>query len=132
MEADARAASPATRAAHRRFTAVRGRSSLPQPGESGGLWTGCERSQPMMWWDGGGPGWFGWLLMTMVMLAFWGLLVFGAVAVYRNYRRDGARVPPTGGDDPVQLLEERFARGEIDSDEFCSRCSSASGTRTRP
>lgn len=73
-----------------------------------------------MWSYGGGPGWFGWLMMALGMLAFWGLLVFGAVAVYRNVRRDGAAAG-TQGDDSMRLLEERLARGEIDAEEFTRR-----------
>lgn len=73
-----------------------------------------------MWSYGGGPGWFGWLMMTVGMLAFWGLVVFGAVAVYRNVRRDGGGAH-SAGEDPMRLLEERFARGEIDAEEFTRR-----------
>ncbi len=73
----------------------------------------------MMWWYGG-PGWAGWLMMSAMMLAFWGLLVFGAVAVYRSLRGTDQR---TGGgrSDAERVLDERFARGEIDVDEYTQR-----------
>ncbi|WP_344065692.1 SHOCT domain-containing protein [Terrabacter lapilli] len=73
-----------------------------------------------MWSYGGGPGWFGWLMTTVAMLAFWGLLVFGGVAVFRNVRRDSGGTR-SGGDEAMRLLEERFARGEIDAEEFTRR-----------
>lgn len=73
-----------------------------------------------MWSYGAGPGWFGWVMMTFAMLVFWGVLVFGAVALYRSVRREdgGSR---SAGEEPMRLLEERFARGEIDADEFARR-----------
>lgn len=77
-----------------------------------------------MWWNGGygGPGWGGWLVMALTMVAFWGLLVVAGVAVWRTAGR-GAR--PDRGDDlertPQRLLDERLARGEIDEDEYRRR-----------
>lgn len=73
-----------------------------------------------MWSYDGGPGWFGWLMTTVATLAFWGLLVFGGVAVFRNVRRDSGGTR-SAGDEAMRLLEERFARGEIDAEEFTRR-----------
>jgi putative membrane protein len=79
-----------------------------------------------MWSDGYGPFWWG---GPIVMILFW-LLVIGAivaiVAIFmRGGRRgDGAhRGPPwhAGGDpthSALQILGERFARGEIQKDEY--------------
>lgn len=80
----------------------------------------AEGSVAMMWWYGGGPGWAGWTLMTLMMLAFWALLVFGGVAVYRLLR-DGNERSGDERSDPQRLLDERFARGEIDADEYRQR-----------
>lgn len=73
-----------------------------------------------MWWYDGGPGWAGWMVMTVMMLAFWALLVFGGVVVYRLLRDRDDR---TRGErnDSERLLDERFARGEIDADEYRQR-----------
>lgn len=72
-----------------------------------------------MWWYGGGPGWTGWLAMALIMVAFWGLVVAAGVAIWRAVDRGGRR---DGGErTPEQVLDERFARGEIDEDEYRHR-----------
>ena len=73
-----------------------------------------------MWWYDGGPGWVGWMMMTVMILAFWALLVFGGVAVYRLMRDRDDR-PRDERNDPARLLDERFSRGEIDADEYRQR-----------
>lgn len=77
----------------------------------------------MMWWDGGGAGWGGWLVMTLTMVAFWGLLVVAAVALWRAGDRGSGRGAEGSGTarTPEQLLDERFARGEIDEEEYFRR-----------
>lgn len=80
-----------------------------------------------MWYDGNGWGWGAWLVMALMMVAFWGLLIVGLVALVRYVGgpRDGAHVKPAGpapGPDRAQdVLAERFARGEIDEDEYRRR-----------
>jgi putative membrane protein len=54
--------------------------------------------------------------MTLMMLAFWAMLVLGGLVLYRALRHDAAR--STRSDDATRLLDERFARGEIDADEY--------------
>lgn len=75
----------------------------------------------MMGWyhDGMGPG--GWILMTLAMVAFWALVVFAVVALFRGTQRSGE--PTVDRRDPIQVLDERFARGEIDEDEYHARSS---------
>ena len=72
----------------------------------------------MMW--GNGMGWGGWLLMTLTTVAFWAVVVFGIVALFRGSGgpgpRDGRRER-----EARQILDERFARGEIDAEEYRSR-----------
>ncbi len=72
----------------------------------------------MMGWYHDGVGWGGWLVMVVSMLAFWALVVFAVVALFRA--RD-EREPSTKGRDPLAILDERFARGEIDESEYRAR-----------
>jgi len=70
-----------------------------------------------MWWYHGGWGWGTWLVMTVGMLAFWGLVIWAILALARG---------PSGGpapreQTPEQILAERLARGEIDEDEYRRR-----------
>lgn len=64
------------------------------------------------WWDGG----WGWLWMSLSMVAFWALVVALIVWGVRALR---APAPPER--DAVAILEERFARGEIDREELEER-----------
>lgn len=68
----------------------------------------------------GGLGWGGWVVITLMTLAFWALLIFGGVALVRGLRRDDER-PRDTPVDAQRLLDERFARGEIDADEYTRR-----------
>lgn len=74
----------------------------------------------MMDWYGSSMGWVGWTVMTLLMLAFWALVIVGGVALVRGLRRgDQSR-----GQAPSQaqaLLDERFARGELSPDEYSQR-----------
>jgi putative membrane protein len=63
-----------------------------------------------------GPGWG--LVGFLVMAAFWILVVMIIVALIRG---GGARRGLGGGSAAVKVLEERYARGEIDRDEFQER-----------
>lgn len=74
----------------------------------------------MMGWYHDGPGWGGWVVMTLMMLAFWGLLIFGGIAIYRGMSQDNRRSSDDRSD-AQQLLDERFARGEIDAEDYQHR-----------
>lgn len=72
-----------------------------------------------MMWDGGWNGWGGALVMTLMMLVFWGGLIWVLIYGIRNFSRSGDR--STDDRSALRVLEERFARGEIDRDEFEER-----------
>lgn len=76
----------------------------------------------MMGWYGGG-GWGGWLAMSLVMVVFWGLVIFGGIAAWRAMNRGGGggKQRPAERPTPEQLLDERFARGELTEDEYRQR-----------
>ncbi|GAA4757941.1 SHOCT domain-containing protein [Actinomycetospora chibensis] len=87
----------------------------------------------MMWWYGPGMNGWGYGLMTISMVLFWALIIFGMVALIRYLGRAGqvAAARPT----PQQLLDERFARGEIDEDEYRRRLdlmAVVTGPRAKP
>ena len=75
----------------------------------------------MMGWYHDSMGWGGWILMTVAIVAFWALVVFAVVAIFRGTQRSTEPAPDRR--DPMQILDERFARGEIDEDEYRTRSS---------
>ena len=76
----------------------------------------------MGWYNNGvGWGWGAWIMMSLAMVVFWGLVIFAVVAIFRGTSRT-----TNGGDrvthpDPMQILDERFARGEIDEADYHAR-----------
>ena len=65
--------------------------------------------------------------MTIIMILFWGAAIYGIVALVRYAHQDGPqRGEPAGppAPEPERLLAERFARGEIDEDEYHQRLTS--------
>jgi putative membrane protein len=91
-----------------------------------GASVGCDA---VMWhgdWSGAD-----WLLMGFGMLLFWALVVAGIVWLVRNSGSD-RRADDAGGVDPgrpadrpgptaQEILDERYARGEIGDDEYRTR-----------
>jgi len=78
----------------------------------------------MMWYDGNGWGWVGWILMSVGMVAFWALVITAVVLAIRYLASPHGTT--TGHPIPGQLraqdvLSDRFARGEIDSEEYRQR-----------
>ncbi len=67
---------------------------------------------PMMFmWGVGG-------VMIVMMLVFWGLVIAGLVLGVRYLAAHGR----TGGrDEALEILRQRYARGDIDKEEFESR-----------
>jgi putative membrane protein len=85
-----------------------------------------------MFWYGPQMGW-GWA-MGLGSLVFWVLLVVAIVVLVRSFTGGGQRLPFRGSTStapygqpgpaaatPEQVLAARFARGEIDEDEFHQR-----------
>ena len=70
------------------------------------------------------PSLGGWLAMGLMMLAFVGLISALVLVVLRSLDRPPeSTVHPaaTGAENARRVLDERFARGEIDADEFRQR-----------
>lgn len=70
-----------------------------------------------MWLWHGGWGWGAWLVMSLGMVAFWALVIWLFVNVIRTNQEGGTPRDRT----PEEILAERFARGEIDDDEYRRR-----------
>ena len=62
-------------------------------------------------------GWGWWLLMSIGMVAFWGLVIWGIVALARGggSRREQLASEPN---QPLDILQRRLARGEISTEEY--------------
>jgi putative membrane protein len=85
----------------------------------------------MMPWPDGGMSGEGWVLMAIGMVLFWGLIITGAVLLIRTMnRRTGGRTL-ADRPSPGQLLAERFARGEIDEDEYQRRVATLAAAASR-
>lgn len=76
----------------------------------------------MMWgYDGFGFGVGG---IGIGMLLFWGLIIFVVVMLARGFggsSGSGARVAAVSDRTPLDVLGERYARGEIDKAEFAQK-----------
>ena len=59
--------------------------------------------------------------MALVMIAFWSLVTVLVVYVVRNLSRDRSRETPDSPSGALRILDERFARGDIDADEYRQR-----------
>ena len=76
----------------------------------------------MYGWGGDGPGVAGWIVMAVLMILFWGGVVTVVVVLLRRPHSEHAgtdmRASHHGAE---QILNERFARGEIDDTEYLAR-----------
>jgi putative membrane protein len=70
----------------------------------------------MLGWCQGNTGWGGWVTMTVAMVLLWAVVLFAAVAIWRSSW--APRTQAALESDPVAILDERFARGEIDEREY--------------
>jgi putative membrane protein len=83
----------------------------------------------MMWGYNGfgyGGGGFG-----IGMLLFWGLIIFGVVMLVRGFGGRScshASEPRLSHRTPLDILAERYARGEIDKSEFEQKRNDLRGT----
>ncbi len=75
---------------------------------------------PYMMWDG---GWHGWFFGPIMMIVFIAVAVVVVVLLVRWLGGPGHGAVPyhPPGKTPLDILKERFARGEIDKEEFEER-----------
>jgi putative membrane protein len=77
----------------------------------------------MMWWNHAAWGAGDWLATSLIMVAFWGVLIASVVWLVRGFGdqpnlAEAAYRPATPAE---EVLAERFPRGEIDEDDFTRR-----------
>ena len=72
----------------------------------------------MMYWDEGS---WSWVAMILMMTIVWGGIIGGIVLLIRSTNAPTHPPIPHPHDDGERILAERFARGEIDQDEFEQR-----------
>jgi len=71
----------------------------------------------MDWGPGWGMGWFG----IVFMVVFWALILLGIAALVKWIVSGGggqASQGPRAEDSALEILKKRYARGEIDRQEF--------------
>ncbi|HET6371632.1 MAG TPA: SHOCT domain-containing protein [Nitrospiria bacterium] len=97
-----------------------GRSSLKIPVLLGVATAPAAEEGYMPWM--GHPMWGAWGFgMMFVMLIFWGLVIVGLVFAIRWFAAQTPRVGPPQhgeGESALEILKKRYARGEIDKEEF--------------
>ncbi len=80
-------------------------------GWSGREWNGMMGSG-MMWGLGG------WWFMPILMIIFWGLVIWAAVALVRELSHPGGTNASGGTESALEILKKRYARGEINKAEY--------------
>ena len=89
-------------------------NAIAQRGQYGGWQMG-----PGMMGSDWGMGWFG----MIFMLAFWGLVIIALIFLVKwlIQATSGKKATPTSSNRGLEILKERYARGEIDKLEFDSK-----------
>ncbi|MGY3205917.1 SHOCT domain-containing protein [Streptomyces sp. TE5632] len=91
----------------------------------------------MTYWNSHGMNGWGWFAMSLGTVLFWALLITAGVLIFRSLSRaSGPSHLPAGRPAPEhpapeQVLAERFARGEIDEDEYRRRLAVLRGASDR-
>ena len=69
-------------------------------------------------WDGSwGTG--AWLWMSAMMVLFWGAVAWVVVTLVRH--SGGRHADISDRPDPLRVLDQRYASGEIDTEEYTTR-----------
>ena len=73
----------------------------------------------MMGWGTDMPGWGGHGYGGMFMIVFWILVVVGVIFLVRGFAsRTGTGGQADRPESPLEILQRRYAKGEIDKAEF--------------
>jgi putative membrane protein len=81
------------------------------------------KESTMMYWGNNGMSGGGYALMAASMVLFWGLVIAGIVLLvrYLSTNSSPASSPPPQPVAPEAVLADRFARGDIDDEEYRRR-----------
>ena len=71
---------------------------------------------PIAAWDGDGPGW--WIVFAPL---FWFLVIFGVVFLLRSRWGGGPPWSGRGRETGIEVLERRFAEGELSLEQYRER-----------
>jgi putative membrane protein len=74
-----------------------------------------------MWWHGHGS-WWGWLVMSLVLVASLVLIIWAVLSLLPGGANTERR-------SPERILAERFAKGEINEEEYRRRLEALRSTR---
>ena len=88
----------------------------------------------MGWYNDGSMGAGGWIAMILMMSLFWGAVIFAGVMLFRGTSNGRGSGESARGDavtyrNPVDILDERFARGELENEEYEARKAVLLGTK---
>jgi uncharacterized membrane protein/Zn-dependent protease with chaperone function len=86
--------------------------------------SGSREDVPMMMMNEGHWGWGSWALTTGITVVFWALVITAVVLLARyllSLSQRPAATHSAGATGAEQVLAERYARGEIDDDEYQRR-----------
>ncbi len=64
-----------------------------------------------------GMGWFGIIVVILIQILIFGALIFLLPRLKKKYKIEGVETS-SGKSNALEILEERYARGEIDKTEF--------------
>ena len=95
--------------------------SVPMIASALPAWAQPSADRGTFWHDGW--GWGHMMFGSFMMILFWGgLIVLIVLAVRGLSGRSDSRIPPSSGQQTaMDILKERFAKGEIDKEEYEER-----------
>lgn len=66
----------------------------------------------------GGMGGSGFWLGSILMILFWLIIIAGAIFIIYALVNPQRSAPPKAGETPLEILQKRYAKGEISKEEF--------------
>lgn len=90
----------------------------------------------MMGWYGGGMGWDWWVFIGLFWVALIALIIWLVVRLLPSRGQAGAppsATPPVPApESPVEILDRRFARGEVDLETYQAQRAALTAARGGP